>query len=195
VTKLNHGRPAFKAIDAGGGERIRTIAEEIAASRRASSTAEPKRCRSCGAQGQVMDGACRPCLADEQVIKAANRKLQPKRSRKANAQGRLAFSDESEKNIDRGALQRQIDEARARIAARKKRVSSAPTRQTRARSGTRVAGAADLKKAERAVEDARKDLLMARSDWEKDVLRGKYTKAQQELSLLQRQANARRSLG
>ncbi|PRY39353.1 hypothetical protein LY71_12122 [Geodermatophilus tzadiensis] len=141
-----------------------------------------------------MDGACRPCLADEQVIKAANRKLQPKRSRKVNAQGRLAYSDGSEK-IDRGALQRQINEARARIAARKKRVSSAPTRQTRARPGTRVAGAADLKKAERAVEDARKDLLMARSDWEKDVLRGKYTKAQQELSLLQRQANARRSLG
>ncbi|SHG42329.1 hypothetical protein [Geodermatophilus nigrescens] len=195
MTKLNHGRPALRTTDAGGGERIRTIAEELAASQRARSDSEPRRCRSCGNRGHVMDGACRACLADERVIKSANRKLHPRKNGKGNSQGRLAYVDEPQGKIDRRALQRQIDEARARIAARKRRVSHAPRPQAGPRPGGRVVGTADLKKAERAVEDARKDLLMARSDWEKDILRGRYRKAQEELSLLQRQVNARRSLG
>ncbi len=195
MTRLNHGRPAFKAIDAGGGDRIRTIAEELAASQRARSDSEPKRCRNCGTRGQVMDGACRPCLADERVIKSANRRLNPRKSRKGNAQGRLASFDEPQEKIDRRALQRQTDEARARIAARKRRISHAPRPQAGPRPVARAVGTADLKKAERAVEDARKDVLLARSDWEQDILRGRYRKAQEELSLLRRQVNARRSLG
>jgi hypothetical protein len=63
MSGLNYDRPALRVQDAGGGERIRTIAEELQASRKSRVRAEPKRCRGCRAIKEVMDGACRACLA------------------------------------------------------------------------------------------------------------------------------------
>ena len=57
MSGLNYDRPAFRVQDAGGGDRIRTIAEELQASRKSRVVAQSKRCRGCRAIKEVMDGA------------------------------------------------------------------------------------------------------------------------------------------
>lgn len=118
MSRLDHGRPMFKAIDAGGGERIRTIAEELRGSRPRAS-AKPGPCRSCRAVRQLTEGVCRACRADRQLIASAGSQLQPKRRRKANAQGRLKSVELVPSNIGKAASRRQVEEARARIKARR----------------------------------------------------------------------------
>ena len=51
-----------------------------------------------------------------------------------------------------------------------------------------------MRNLERVVEAARKELLLARTDWEKDLLRAKHARAQEELSRLQKLDGVRRSL-
>ncbi len=194
MSGLNYDRPAFKVRDAGGGERIRTIAEELQSSRKSRGRAEPKRCRGCRAIREVMDGACRACLADEQLIQSAKRKLNPKQSRKANAQGRLKSQEPSISNRDKAALNRQIGEARARIAERRARVAASQEPRRTKRPSAPASGSRSIRDLERVVEAARKELLLARTDWEKDLLRAKYARAQEELSRLQKLTGARRSL-
>ncbi|MCW2904520.1 MAG: hypothetical protein JWO67_6785 [Streptosporangiaceae bacterium] len=197
MTRLNHGRPMFKAIDAGGGERIRTVGEELSATRRlrTGEAAKASNCGSCGARKKVTGATprCPACHTDEATIRSAKKKLRALAELKA--QGRVR--PESPLGLQ---FRDRIAAAEARIASRAKKNGFTPqtrTQQTRSRTGVRkpaASGSAALQRAERAVEAARKERLLARTDFEVQILRGRLARAQQELARMQLEDRSRRSL-
>jgi len=77
MSNLNHERPVFRVIAAGGGERIRTVAEDLAAAqadlrREAASSDTRPRCGSCGSRREVK-GTLTPRCADCRTEEAASR--------------------------------------------------------------------------------------------------------------------------
>lgn len=74
MSNLNHGRPFFKVMDAGGGERIRTIDEELdvanvgTSAGRSSQQAVP-RCELCGStKVSSRRLRCTRCVAETAVV-------------------------------------------------------------------------------------------------------------------------------
>ena len=196
MSRLNHDRPVFKVIDAGGGERIRTIAEDLraaqAADRREARRAVPAgngplRCRACGSAKNVQKSRrCVACAADEQRIKKAQQRLDALRTSGAMAAGPTV-----------GAKKRRvIQAAKTDIAARRRANGSRVPEPRKPSSGTRATSTPrpNVQAAERAAEAARKELLLARTEWEKQVLRQRYRRAQEAVTRAQRVEGQRRSL-
>ncbi|MGY1748842.1 hypothetical protein [Modestobacter sp. SYSU DS0511] len=187
MSRLNHDRPVLRVIDAGGGERIRTIAEDLRAAQRADRMRHRQlRCTSCGTTKKVVlpYRACRGCLADTRTITQGKKKL-----RSLGGAGAAASSAAA------GRCQASIAAAEARIAQRK-RTNSGRSPQATPRSGSQKTASPrpNLRAAERAAEAARKELLLARTDWERDLLRGRLKKAQEALATAQRLDRQRRAL-
>ena len=74
---MNHRRPALKIADAGGGERVRTIAEDLSNARAADRDlpipVTGDRCGACGSRRDVagaLTPRCAGCRADEQAARA-----------------------------------------------------------------------------------------------------------------------------
>jgi hypothetical protein len=78
---LNHERPLFKVMAAGGGERIRTIAEDLAVAQVGLGSAdkavpERPRCELCGSRHDVtgqLSPRCAGCRAHEAAVRAARK--------------------------------------------------------------------------------------------------------------------------
>src|SRR4051812_9000698 len=103
MTRLNHDRPMFRAIDAGGGERIRTVGEELNASRRlrGQEAAKASTCGSCGTRKKVTGTRprCSPCATDGATIRSARKKLRALAEIKA--EGRVRPDSDGSKYRDR----------------------------------------------------------------------------------------------
>ena len=192
VSRLDHDRPIFKVIDAGGGERIRTVSEELNATRGARSRAQvaASTCGSCGARKKVtVNGGrsrCSACLTDEGTIRSANKKL---RALVQLKQDGLVQADATG-----SGYRSQVAAAESRIAERAKTNGFGRRGGARRTPARPSSGAADLRKAERAVEAARKERLLARTEFEVGITRERLKRAEQELARLQRQGRIRRSL-
>ncbi|MGZ4665259.1 MAG: hypothetical protein ACXV5Q_09525 [Frankiaceae bacterium] len=186
----------FKAIDAGGGDRIRTVGEELNASRRlrAKEVAKASTCGSCGARKKVTAATarCPACLTDEATIRSAKKKLRAIAELKA--EGRVRPDATGSQYRDR------IVAAEDRIAARATKNGLARQLGTERRHPVPRAqrppagDAAAIHRAERVVEAARKERLLARTDFEVEILRERLARAQQELERLRREQHARRTL-
>jgi hypothetical protein len=196
VSRLNHDRPVFKVIDAGGGERIRTIAEDFRSARAedwrkarrpAPRSKPPSGCADCGTTKAVQPKArrCAACLADVKRVVAAQQRL-----KSVWAATGVVEAAEGEKQ------RLVIHNAKTRIAKRR-RANSQPVVARRRAAGA-SAGARttkpNVKAAERAAEATRKELLLARTDWEKQLLRERHRRAQEALTRAQRLDAQRRSL-
>jgi hypothetical protein len=81
MADLNHERPLFKVMAAGGGDRVRTIAEELAVAQaqlRSRDEDEPERprCDSCGSRKDVtgsLSPRCADCRAHENGTRAVRK--------------------------------------------------------------------------------------------------------------------------
>ena len=193
MSRINHDRPVLKVIDAGGGERIRTIAEDLRAAQAADRSSARRgegqlRCGKCRATKKVVlpYRRCRGCLADEEAIAKARRHL-----RGLSAGAAAAASGQA------GAkYRRSIAAAEERIAERRRANggrTSVPTPR-KVNGGQAAARRPNVQAAERAAEAARKELLLARTDWEKQILRERHRRAQEALTRAQRLDRQRRSL-
>lgn len=81
MSNLNHDRPLFKVLDAGGGERVRTIAEELEDAR-VSPPAGPDRrravpkCELCGStKVSSRRLRCATCVAETETVREARLQL------------------------------------------------------------------------------------------------------------------------
>ena len=77
---MNHRRPLLKVMDAGGGDRVRTIAEDLsvalAADRESPSRSSGARCGACGSRTSVtgtFDPRCPGCRAGDLAARAARK--------------------------------------------------------------------------------------------------------------------------
>jgi hypothetical protein len=100
-------------------------------------------------------------------------------------------------NAGRGEKQRRVIQGAKANIAKRRRVNAQRQRQPEKAAGVtggKRAQRPNVQAAERAAEAARKELLLARTDWEKQLLRERHRRAQAALTQAQRVDRQRRSL-